>query len=274
MTGRWARQLVVTVSVEPDDPAVVGGTGCYRALDGLGRFHALCRRYAVRPTYLLTWSAAGEPRCAEWMAAWAEDAEVGAHLHPEEVPPVADGEADRHTLRASEVEPDRLRAKLAHLVERVAEVAGRRPTAYRCGFFDLTPAQMAALVELGIECDSSLGPLEKVQGAYPFLRAPWAPYALDGADPRRPGASGLVEVPMTSVFRRRFPLALAGPYLALPGRVRGALRRLGLAEILRLRPAGTTAEELIAVCRRTVRLDIPAVMSVHSNELAVGTCAT
>ena len=39
--GRWSRQFVVTVSVEPDDPSVVGRTGSYRSLDGLARFAEL-----------------------------------------------------------------------------------------------------------------------------------------------------------------------------------------------------------------------------------------
>lgn len=78
---------------------------------------------------------------------------------------------------------------------------------------------------------------------------------------------------MTSVFRRPFPRALFRAYLALPARVRGALRALGLAEVLRFRPALASAEELLAVCRRTERMGVPAVMSVHSNELAAGTSA-
>jgi len=274
MGRRWARQLVVAVSVEPDDPSVVGRTGSYRALDGLERFHELARRYAVRPTYLLTYSAAAEPRCAARVRAWADEAEIGAHLHPEEVPPIADCERDRHTLRASDVEPERLRAKLEHLVARVAEAAGRPPTSYRSGFFDLSPAQVGTLVGLGIEADSSLGPLEKTREGYPFLRAPFAPYELDGGDLCRAGSSGLVEVPMTSVFRRPFPSAWFGAYFGLPGRVRGLLRRLGLAEVLRLRPALASAEELLAVCRRTEQLDIPAVMTVHLNELCPGTSAS
>jgi hypothetical protein len=262
---------VVTVSVEPDDPSVVGRTGSYRSLGGLERFAELARRFAVRPTYLLTYSAAGEPRCVELVRACGEGAEVGAHLHPEEVPPIAEGERDNHTLRPSEVEPGRLRAKLEHLVERVAEAAGRRPTSYRAGFLDLTPAQVAALAALGIEADSSLGPLEKREGRYPFLRAPLAPYELDGADLCRPGGSGVVEVPLTSVFRRPFPRALFGAYAALPGLAQGALRTLGATELLRFRPAMASAGELLAICRRTERLGVPAVMSVHSNELGVAT---
>ena len=272
MDRRWARQLVVTVSVEPDDPAVVGCTGSYRSLAGLERFGELCAEHGVRPTYLLTWSAAGEPRCVEFLRGCGDAVEVGAHLHPEEVPPIADGERDDHTLRASDVEPDRLRAKLANLAERIADVTGRRPTSYRSGFFDLTPVQTRALVELGFECDSSLGPLEKTRDGYAFLRAPWEPYPLDGDDLCRTGDSGLVEVPMTSVFRRPFPRALFGAYVGLPGRVRGALRRLGMAEVLPFRPVAASAEGLLAVCSRTERLGIPAVMSIHSNELGVGTC--
>lgn len=273
MAGRWARQLVVTVAVEADDPAVVGRTGSYRSLDGLEQFHALCCRYGVRPTYLLAYSAAGEPRCVERVRSWAGEAEIGAHLHPEEVPPIADRERDRHTLRPRDVAPERLREKVANLVARVAEAAGRRPTSYRAGFLDLTPAQVAALAEAGIEADSSLGPLERTREGYPYLSAPMAPYVVDGGDVCRPGASGVVEVPVTSVFRRAFPRALFGAYVGLPGRVRGGLRRLGLAELLRFRPVTATGEELVAVCERTERLGLPAVMSIHSNELSAGTCA-
>jgi len=268
--------------VEADDPGVVGRTGSYRSLDGLDRFHELCRRYAVRPTYLLTYSAAGERRCVEFVRslrlrsgqACGDAAEVGAHLHPEEVPPIAEGEEGNHLLRPRDVEPQRLRAKVEHLVARVAEAAGRSPTSYRAGFFDLTPAQVVTLAELGVEADSSLGPLEKTRDGYSFLRAPWVPYMLDGDEPCRPGASGVVEVPMTSVFRRPFPRVLVGAYLALPGRVRGLLRRLGVADVLRFRPALASGEELVAACRRTERLGLPAVMSIHSNELAAGTSAT
>jgi len=271
MAGRWARQLVVTVAVEADDPAVVGRTGSYRSLAGLARFHELCRRSGVRPTYLLTWSAASEGGCVEFARSAAGEAEFGAHLHPEEVPPVAESERGQHTLRPRDVEPERLRAKLGHLVDRVAEAVGRRPTSYRAGFLDLTAAQVSALAELGIEADSSLGPLEKTREGYPYVSAPMAPYPLDGADVCRPGASGVVEVPVTSAFRRPFPRVFFGAYFAVPGVVRGALRRVGGAELLRFRPAMASGAELVAVCERTERLGVPAVMSIHSNELSAGT---
>lgn len=288
MPRRWAKQLVVTVSVEPDDPAVVGSPGAYRSLDGLGRFHALCRSNGVRPTYLLTYSAACEPRCVEFARACGEEAEFGAHLHPEEVPPISESERGNVTLRPSEVEPERLRAKLANLVGRVSEAVGRRPTSYRAGFFDLTGVQVGALAELGVEADSSLGPLEKVGQGYPFLHMPFEPHVV-GRDSRfqipdcrleseignlESEMKGLVEVPMTSIFRRPFPRALFGVYFRLPGPARGALRALGLAEVLRFRPAMASARDLIAICRRTERLGIPAVMTLHSNELCPGTSAT
>jgi len=289
---------VVTVAVEADDPAVVGRTGSYGALGGLERFHALCRRFGVRPTYLLAWSAAGEPRCVELLRAWADEAEAGAHLHPEEVPPIADAERDCHTLRPRDVEPARLKEKVANLVERVAEALGRRPTSYRAGFLDLTPAQVEALAEAGIEADSSLGPLEKTREGYPYLRAPMEPYAIspddvcrplngqcgvgDGAAQdaqsaignRQPAMASVVEVPVTSVFSRDVPRRWHGAYLRLPGRVRGALKRLAGTELLRFRPVSASADELLAVCRRTERLGVPAVLSIHSNELAAGTSAT
>jgi len=274
MSHGWAEQLVVTVAIEADDPAVVGRTGSYRSLDGLERFHALCRRYAVAPTYLLTWSAAGEARCVECLRAWAAEAEVGAHLHPEEVPPIAAAERGVTTLRPRDVEPDRLREKVANLIGRVAEVVGQRPTSYRAGFLDLTPPHVAALAEQGIEADSSLGALEKTREGHPYLQAPLAPYVLSPHNVccHEPHGS-VVEVPVTSVFRRPFPRALWGAYFGAPGRVRGLLQRVGLAELLRLRPAMASAEGLVAACARTACLRVPAVMSIHSNELSAGTSA-
>lgn len=274
----WARHLVVTVSVEPDAPAVVAATGSYRCAEGVERFHELCRTNGIRPTYLLTWSAASHPALARFFRTLADEetAEVGAHLHPEEVPPVAENERDNHTLRPSQVEPARLRAKVANLLARVAEAVGARPTAYRSGFMGLDSEQAVALAELGIEADSSLGPLERVRGSYPFVGAPLEPYLLDPEAPWRPAREDgrLVEVPMTSVFRRPFPHSLQRCYCRLPGKVRGALRRLGVAEIISLRPAGACAEELLTACRRTEALGVPAVMTIHSNELTPGTSAT
>jgi len=274
----WARTLVVTVSVEPDDPAVVGSTGNYRCAEGVVRFHEVCRAHGVRPTYLLTWSAASRRELSDLFRALADgaEAEVGAHLHPEEVPPMTEHEREAHTLRPSQVEPQRLRAKLRNLVEKIREATGRRPTSYRSGFMDLDPNQVAALVGLGIEADSSLGPLERVRRRYPFVGAPLEPYLLDPDAPWRPAREDgrLVEVPMTSVFRQPFPAFLQRLYCRLPGKLRGALRRLGLAEIISLRPAGACAEELLAACRRTEALGVPAVMTIHSNELTPGTSAT
>jgi len=273
----WARNLVVTVSVEPDDPAVVGTTGSYRCAEGIERFHGLCRAHGVRPTYLLTWSAACHPRLSEFFRSMsAGEAELGAHLHPEEVPPVADHERDAHTLRPSQVEPRRLEAKIRNLVEKVAEAVGHRPTSYRSGFMDLSPVQVETLVELGIEADSSLGPLERVRRSYPFVGAPLVPYLVDPREPWRPAREDgrLVEVPMTSVFRRPFPAVLHPFYCRLPGKAHGALRRLGVAEIISFRPAGACTDELLAVCRRTERLGAPAVMTIHSNELSPATSAT
>jgi len=268
MHGRWGKRLLVTVAIEADDPAAVGDTGSYRSLDGLDRLHALCREHGVRPTYLLTYSAAGEGRCVERLTTWRAEAEIGAHLHPEEVPPIAADEAGVTTLRPRDVAPERLREKMRNLVERVTEAMGEPPTSYRAGFLDMTPVQAAELPKLGILADSSLGPLDKTREGYRYVRASMAPYELDGADPCRVGDSGVVEVPVTSVFRRPFPRGL---WVAAPGRVRGLLRRLGLAELLRFRPAMASAEELLTVCRRTERMGVPAVLSIHSNELAPGT---
>jgi len=44
-----------------------------------------------------------------------------------------------------------------------------------------------------------------------------------------------------------------------------------MAEVLRLRPATASIADLLAVCCRTERMDVPAVMTVHSNELWPGT---
>ena len=148
MNNLWTKQMVVTVAVEPDDPSVCGKTGSYRSLQGLERFQKLCKRFGVRPTYLLTYSAAGESECIDFVHSNIGDAEFGAHLHPEEVPPIVENEIENHTLRASDVEPERLREKIVNLVERVTQVVGKKPTSYRAGFLDLTSDQVKIIADL------------------------------------------------------------------------------------------------------------------------------
>ncbi len=270
----WARQLVVTVSVEPDDPRVTGQSVSYQSLKGFEYFQEMCSRFGVRPTYLLTYSAAREAACIDFARSCAGKSEFGAHLHPEEVPPIADGELGNYTLRPSDVDPEKLRDKIMRLIDCVTLAIGKQPTSYRAGFLDLTPSQVAILAELGIEADSSLGPLEKIKNNYLCLHAPRSPYILDDHSVCRQGESGVVEVPLTSVFRRYFTIGLFKLFLKQPLRVQRLFYKLKMIEILRFRPTMATGEELVTVCKRTEKIGAPAVMVIHSNELTPGTSTT
>ena len=79
-----------------------------------------------------------------------------------------------------------------------------------------------------------------------FAGAPLVPYHPSYEDVRRPGASTVLEVPITSATVPALPKALERAYASLPAIPwRGALRRLGVQPVW-LRPSYTPREWMLA----------------------------
>src|SRR5438045_2912616 len=150
--------LIVSVDTEEDNwrPCRDGVT--IENIRELPRLDALFQRLGVRATYFTTYQVA----IHEWAAATlrqlrADGAEIGAHLHPWNTPPLDEAFLPRNSMLTNL--PAGLQfAKLERLTDSLRSAIGRRPRAFRAGRYALGPEAARALVRCGYAVDSSVTP--------------------------------------------------------------------------------------------------------------------
>ena len=238
----------------------------------LPRLQALCDRYGVKPTYLVTYEMAASDRAKKVLREIASTgrAEIATHHHPWSTPP----EVEAH-LYPLNLAPGHFREQLLRLTETVTGITGDPPVSYRAGRNGFAGWQVPILEELGYLVDSSVDPFfnEKRKGGPSFAGAPLAPYFVSPEDPRKAGASGLLEIPVTSALDRSWPLWLQTAYADVSSayHFRRVLRLLGVARPIWLRPSYSKASDMKLLARR-IREDgrAPANIIFHSSELLAG----
>jgi len=242
-------KLIVTVDTEADDQWNEQAGLSVENVYALPRFQALCEKYAVVPTYFVTYEVAADLQTAALLREWQDKGagEVGAHLHPWTTPPLEAGEGNSRAF-PSELSDEKLRAKLTVLTEKIGSIFGRRPTSYRAGRWGFDARQAALLKELGYVFDSSITPRvswKKSRGALQghggpdFTKENAIPHMLNGQ---------VLEVPMT-ILRAGF------------------FRRLRWLRIFE----NTTKRDLENVIGAAERMRLPAVVfMIHSSELVAG----
>ncbi len=278
-------RLIVTVDTEADNQWEMGRPLRLENLRFLPAFQELCRRFDIRPTYLITMEVAEDAQGMQALRDWTEwgEAEVGAHLHPWTTPPF-DGSAGQRADTAQHNFPNQvpiplLRAKLETLTQCIERAVGRRPVSFRAGRFGMHGTLAGLLVEQGYRVDSSVTPGLSWHrlGGPDFTTASLKPYHPDKEDICRPGGLTLWEVPLTMVYTRgifrRWP-ALARWYGRLNGSLAGRLMRLTWPgpQPLWLRPSPRRDERhLLRVWQEAAGLGLPfGVLMLHSSELMPG----
>ena len=267
--------FLLGIDTEADDQWSVEGRRrlSVRNADCLPRLQALCNRYHVRPSYLATHEMATEPASAAVLRDLfaAGRCEIGAHLHPWSSPPYR--EEDLVGRYPSQLPDDLLERQLRELTEAIAAHVGVRPVSYRAGRLGIDERSLLHLETLGYAVDSSVDPLfnETRLGGPMFAGARVSPYHPDSTDLRRPGASPILEIPVSSATLPRLPKLLEGLYVSLsPKRWRGPLKRLGLRPVW-LRPSFSPAPDAIALAEALVARGVPTLnMLFHSSELLPG----
>jgi hypothetical protein len=254
--------LVVSIDTEEDNwlPAREGiRIENIRELPALQRF--LCG-LGLRPTYFADHPVASTPWSAAILRELAQSgaAEIGAHLHPWNTPPLDEPERPESSMLKN-LPAALQRRKLAVLRDALAAATGRAPTSFRAGRFGLGRDTVAELVACGFRVDSSITPWiswEDFDGGPDFRGAPQACYRLRaGGDLRAAAADGtLIELPLSSGFTRRPFAWRSAAHAALHGR---ALRRLPLARLASrlglvrrviLTPEGESLSDLLALAAR------------------------
>jgi hypothetical protein len=193
-------KLAVTIDVEEEGLF----SGRYEARNApvenvahLPRLDPIFREWAVAPTLLLTHSVASAARHRDLLLKLKQqwNAEIGAHLHPWNTPPLQTP-PQPEPVPSERMPRELLEAKLHSLLEAIRQM-GVAPTSFRMGRFDIGPNIFSLLHGVGIRVDSSVAPMRRFQSGPGLLDAPADPYFPDPEEPRRPGGSSVLEVPIT-----------------------------------------------------------------------------
>src|SRR3954462_5273796 len=148
--------LLVGIDTEGDnqwDAAARANQG-FENIYALPRLHALFAKHGVRPTYVITYPVAADPRSGEVLRRLLArgDCEIGAHHHAWETPPCTAEDIRRHPYAANLPLPQ-FEAQLAQLTDAIERAVNRRPVSYRSGRFGFSAAHVAALERLGYEVE-------------------------------------------------------------------------------------------------------------------------
>ena len=242
----------------------------------LPRLHALFQTHRARPTYLITWSVARDPRSAAVLRELLKgrDCEIGAHHHAWETPPCTAEDVRRHPY-ALQLPPDQFAAQVASLTDAIAEAVGERPLSYRSGRFGFSASHVCDLERAGYRIESSVAPLfyEGHKGGPDFVGAPPTPYFLAYDNPTVPGTSNLLELPVSAALSRRVPAFLERLYGRAPSpyMTKRILKNLGIARLLWLRPSYSSLDDMRALARRVKDDGVPLLNLIfHSSEAIVG----
>ena len=170
--------LLVGIDTEGDNQwdAAARANQTFENIYALPRLHALFARHGVRPTYVITYPVASDPRSAEVLSRLLEggDCEIGAHHHAWETPPFSPDDVRRHPY-ASSLPRAQFEAQLDVADRpRSTRAVGQRPVSYRSGRFGFSADHVAALERARYLVESSVAPLfyETHKGGPDFVEAP------------------------------------------------------------------------------------------------------
>ena len=270
--------LLVGIDTEGDNQWDVAARErqTFENIYALEALHERFERRGVRPTYLVTHPVVADPRAAALLGRLLArgNCEIGAHHHAWETPPCRAEDVRRHPY-AMALPIEQFDEQLGTLTEAIEYRLGARPVSYRSGRFGFSAAHVSALERAGYLVESSVAPLfyEAHKGGPDFVGAPASPYFLDYDDARRPGASDVLEVPVSAGLNRRLPAWLERLYgrAPWPYTTKRVLRKAGVARVMWLRPSYSPLADMKALARRLAGAGTPQLnLLFHSSEAIVG----
>ncbi len=237
--------------------------------DAMERGQAYFARAGICPLYVADYPVIDDPRAGPMLARWVAEgqADVGAHCHPWVNPP-HDEQVCIFNSFAGNLPAELERAKITALRDRLTEVIGKAPIAFRAGRYGVGPNTAAILHELGFRVDTSIrsGFDYSAQNGPDFTGLPVHPYRTG------PGQA-LLELPLSTAFvgslrdvGKKVQAMIEGRGLAT-----GFFARAGLLQRIPLTPEGVTAEQTMRAIDRLLADGQRLLMfSFHSPTLAPG----
>jgi hypothetical protein len=271
-------KLALTIDVEEEglfQGEYAAGDAPTNNVGELTRLDRVFREWDIRPTLLVSYQVIRHPRHRDLLASLAERwrAEIGAHLHPWNTPPLEPLPYDEPV--PSELMPKELLASKLRMLLDTLRRAGFSPSSFRMGRFNMGPKLFSLLNETDdIQVDSSVAPMRKYYGGPVRLGLHNDPYFPDPRDPLELGSSRILEVPVTvtpvvpglgrvlarldeaRLFPDRWIPEIAAKVASLPAQpMWTGLRRLKAAVTLHRRRGGTVLTTFF-----------------HSSEIMAGGC--
>lgn len=202
--------FIMTIDTEGDNIWDRPTTVVTRNARYLDRFQALCETYRLKPTYLTNYEMAV---CPDFNA-FAQDmlqrgtGEIGMHLHAWNSPPERPLTANDNRFQPYLIEYPAvaIAEKVAFMTDLLEERFQVKMTSHRAGRWAFDATYAGELIRHGYEVDCSITPHvswratmgdPEGRGGGDYSATPELPYFVDPSDPRRPGLSSLLEIPMT-----------------------------------------------------------------------------
>lgn len=238
-------------------------------MDAMARGQRYFRAAGMRPLYVVDYPVIDHPVAGAMLAGWqaAGEADIGAHCHPWVNPPFGEEVSARNSF-AGNLPESLERSKITALRDRICEVTGRAPMAFRAGRYGAGPNTGAILAELGFKVDTS------VRSRFNYSREGGPDYSGFPVTPYRAGPGrGLIELPLSTAWCGA--LSPAGdalqPVVEKRGLGAALLARGSLLQRVPLSPEGVSPAEAIRGVDRLLSGGLQLLLfSFHSPSLAPG----
>lgn len=237
--------------------------------DAMERGQACFATAGVRPLYVTDYPVIDDPRAGPMLARWVAEgqADVGAHCHPWVNPPHVEDVTAAHSFAGNLPEAWE-RAKITALRDRIAQVTGRAPLAFRAGRYGVGANSGAILRDLGFRVDSS------IRSRFNYAAHHGPDFSAMPLRPYRAGPDGmLIELPLSTAFVGRLHRwgDQLQPVIDGQGLGAGLLARSGMVQRIPLTPEGVDVTEAIRAIDRLLDDGLRLLMfSFHSPTLAPG----
>ena len=275
-------KLIVTIDTEEDN------WGRYSATDNpveniekIVPLQKMFDEYGVRPTYLVTYPVATNPRSVAILKRILEEGkcEIGTHCHPWNTPPFEEEINERNSMLCNLPE-ELVTKKLTTLHQAIFTNFDIVPVSFRSGRWGFSSAVARSLLALGYKVDTSVSPfVDWREYLGPDYRDfPLHPYRFNPDDIATPCDNGsLLQVPATvgflqGNFRRCQEITKAvETNLGKKLHLKGLLYRAGMINKVWLSPEHSDAKTMIKLAEQVKAQECSVLnMSFHSTTLKAG----
>jgi hypothetical protein len=280
-------EFIITLDTEGDNQWDHGRELSVKNIRFVPRFQALCNKYLIKPTYLVTSEVCEDNFAKEIFTDYllTDKAEVGAHLHSWTTPPFLNEDGYRYNdvnhAFANELPEYLLDEKIKNLTNQIEFSFGKRPLSFRSGRFGFNMNVARILTDNSYLVDSSVTPytswsnhmgVPDGKGGPDFLDSNPFPCKYDFAN------GYLTEIPVT-ILPTKFPLnrnEIIAKYFF--GNVDNSLILRALRSLLFsnqplwLRPhLWMNTNKFSELLNEAIKINLPYfVMMFHSSELMPG----